>query len=93
MVFFPLLFSLLLSSLLSLSLDKVVMLDVHCGGPGEEGKEGMNPLGGGEERGWRNGGAWRRWGGTYCESQWHEAKQESRSARKGITGYLGAEKP
>jgi hypothetical protein len=29
----------------------------------------VNPLGGGEERGWRSGGAWKRWGGTYCESE------------------------
>ena len=28
----------------------------------------MNPLGGGEGRGWRSGGAWKSWGGTYCES-------------------------
>ena len=34
----------------------------------------MNPLGGDEGRGWRSGGAWKNWGGTYCESQWHEAK-------------------
>jgi hypothetical protein len=52
----------------------------------------MNQLGGGEERGWRSG-AWNRWGGTYCESEWHEAKLESQSAREGITGYPGAEKP
>jgi len=43
-------------------------------------------------RGWRSGGAWIRWGGTYCESEWHEAKWESQSARKGITGYPRAEK-
>jgi len=28
----------------------------------------VNPLGGGEERGWRSGGPWKSWGGTYCES-------------------------
>ena len=27
-----------------------------------------NPLGGGEGREWRSGGAWRSWGGTYRES-------------------------
>jgi hypothetical protein len=34
----------------------------------------MNPLGGGKERRWRSGGAWNTWVGTYCESEWHEAK-------------------
>ena len=29
---------------------------------------------GGEEQEWRSGGVWKRWGGTYCESEWHEAK-------------------
>jgi hypothetical protein len=23
---------------------------------------------------WRSGGAWKSWGGTFCESEWHEAK-------------------
>jgi hypothetical protein len=43
--FFRLLFSLVLLSWLSLSLVQVVMLDVHSGGPGEEGKWEDEPVG------------------------------------------------
>ena len=35
---------------------------------------GMNPLGDSEGREWGSGGACKSWGGTYFESEWHEAK-------------------
>jgi hypothetical protein len=45
------------------------MLDVHSGDLSEEGKvRRMSPLGGGEGRECRGGGAWKSWGGTCCES-------------------------
>jgi hypothetical protein len=50
----------------------------------------MNAFGGGEDGG---GGAEVPGEDEVAPTEWHEAKSESQSARKGITGYLGAEKP
>ena len=36
---------------------------------------------GGEEQEWRSGGVWKRWGGTYCESEWHEVRKPKCSKR------------
>ena len=72
--FFRLLFSLVLLSLLSFLLIESSCYMCIVEAQVKRAVRRMNPLGGDEGRGWRSGGSWKRWGGTYCESQWHEAK-------------------
>jgi len=70
---FPII-SLILLSLLSLSSIKSSCYMCIVEAQVKRAVRRMNPLGGDEGRGWRSGGSWKRWGGTGCESEWHEAK-------------------
>jgi hypothetical protein len=60
----------------------------------------MNPFGGGEERGWRSGVSTEvpgKDGGapiaSLCSLNDMRRSEKAKVARKGITGYPGAEKP